>query len=303
MPTELFVVLTADCETAHCDLDPPALAMSGSGPADYAESERSIRGYAAVANGYGFPLTLFIHPEVAAAHPDLFLELERGGACLGLHVHPYKLLGERYSQDLGAYSAPAQSEMLSRCQERWATALGTKPLYFRAGYFSANDHTFRVLAELGFRGGGVSIPGRILPTHQSIWAGADPYPHRAHLDFRHLRGDSDFIEVPVAVDFGQPLERGAAGERGYAWPYVPAGYRHRETIQGILERIRADEPPVAAIVLDTHNDQEYSDPTHPSRRNLELILETTIAHARILGLHPRGATIQTVCDVVRDANA
>lgn len=298
MKGEVFLLLTADCEPARIDLTHHALKMSPSGPRDYAESERAIRGYAAVAKAHGFPLTLFVHPEVAVQHRELLLELEAGGACLGLHLHPYKFLNGEYREDLGAYSAATQYEILNAATRVWEDALGKRPLYFRAGYFSANDNTFRVLYELGFRGGSLSNPGRILPEHQSVWAGAEPYPHRAHFDFRQIKGNSNFAEVPIAVDYQQPLKMGAAGEKGYAWPYIPANYRHPDVIRGILERIRRDEPPIATIVLDTHNDQDYSDPAHPAKRNLELILDSVESLCAELGMPFKGATLEQICDLV-----
>lgn len=245
MEREILLLLTADCETAKLDLGPESIRMSGSGPADYVESESSIRGYAAVARAWGLPLTLFAHPEVAEHNRELLLELEAQGACLGLHLHPYKLVGSGYRHDLGAYSADEQRDMLEAAAGRWEAALGKRPRYFRAGYFSANDSTFRVLAGLGFRGGSISIPGRILPEHYSVWAGADPRPHQAHLDFRQRAGDSDFVEVPVAVDYCQPHLRGHAGDQGFAWPYIPADYDHRLTVQHLLERLIGEYPLVA----------------------------------------------------------
>ncbi len=299
MAQDIFFLMTADCETAKCDLTPYAIGMSGSGPADYAESARAIRGYAATARAWRMPLTLFVHPEVAAGNRDLLLELEAEGACLGLHVHPYKLVGEDYRLDLGAYAAETQRAMLRRACDRWEAALGQRPRYFRAGYFSANDATFRVLAELGFRGGSLSNPGRVLPAHHAVWAGAEPYPHRAHLDFRQIAGASDFVEVPVAVDYQQPHTRGHAGDQGFAWPYVPADYHHRLTIQHLVERFSADSAGCPAIVLDTHNDQNYADPTHPASVNLATILETAHAACAQMGRRLRGATLSDICDLVR----
>jgi hypothetical protein len=300
---EVLFLMTADCETAKMDLSPESIRMSGSGPADYAESERSIRGYAAVARAWGMPLTLFAHPEVAAHNRELLLELEAEGACLGLHLHPYKLVGAGYREDLGAYSLEQQRDMLATAVQRWEDALGKRPRYFRAGYFSANDSTFGALSELGFLGGSVSIPGRILPEHYSVWAGTEPYPHRAHLAFRQRAGDSDFVEAPVAVDYQQPHQRGAAGEQGFAWPYIPAAYDHRLTIQHLLERFQAEPARVGCIVLDTHNDQEYANPAHPARVNLDLILSTAHAYSAHLGMSLRGATVADACDLVRGAGA
>jgi peptidoglycan/xylan/chitin deacetylase (PgdA/CDA1 family) len=273
--------------------------MSRSGPRDYLESESSIRAYTSLARDRDFPTTIFAHPEVARNHRELLLELEGQGACLGLHLHPYKLGDGRYREDLGAYSASEQCGILQEAGEAWEEALGQRPLYFRPGYFSASDNTFRVLCELGFRGGSVSIPGRVLPAHASVWAGAKVYPHRAHLNFRHLAGCSGFLEVPVSVDFQRPMERGEAGERGYEWLYVPSiAYNHREVVRNILERFRRDLPKHPVLVLDTHNDQDYSDPEHPARKNLDAIFDSIERFCADMGLEPTGCTLATLCEMV-----
>jgi len=273
--------------------------MSGSGPRDYAESETAIRAYTTLAKECGFPCTIFAHPEVAVKHRDLLLELQSQGACLGLHLHPYKFGDGRYRKDLGAYSALEQRKILREAGEVWGKSLGQRPLYFRAGYFSASDSTFRVLRELGFRGGSLSIPGRVLPDHASVWAGAEPYPHRAHLNFRQPRGASDFVEVPVSVDFQRPVHIGEAGELGYEWLYIPSmRYNHREILRDILERFQTDLPRYPVIVTDTHNDQDYSNPRHPARLNLDTVLDSIESFCANMGLQPTGCTLDTLCDLV-----
>ena len=295
----VYVLLSMDCEPAKIDVTPYALTLSGSGPANYAESERSIRGYVAIANDYGFPVTLFVHPEVAAAHPDLLLELQGGGACLGLHLHPYKLRGRDYKFDLGAYSADEQRQIVSEAMEAWERALGQKPRYFRGGVFSANDSTFQVLHELGFNGGSLSCPGRVLPEAYAIWAGAEPYPHQAHLNFRQTRGRSDFIEVPISVAFHRPMEQGDRGEQGYEWPYIPSGnYNHPEVIRDILQRFKADSARHGTIVTDTHNDMNYADPDHHASKKLRAILDSIDSLCVDMAMQPAGVTIETVRDMI-----
>lgn len=294
----VYVLLTMDCETARMDVTPYATRMSSSGPADYRESEQSIRGYVEAVAASGFPVTLFAHPEVALDNAALLLDLQDRGACLGLHLHPYKLKGEEYRYDLGAYSASGQREILQKAMAVWASALGQTPRYFRAGYFSGNDCTFGVLHELRFRGGSLSNPGRILPSHCSVWAGAEVYPHRAHFGFRHIRGGSDFINVPVSVAFVRPVAVGHAGEQGYEWPYIPHSYDHRKVIRDILERFRDDAPRFGTIVTDTHNDQDYTDPGHPARVNLDLILRSVREFCEEMEMQPVGVTLDTLCSLV-----
>ena len=108
-------------------MTPYAAQMSGSGPIDYRESERSIRGYVETAAAHGFPTTLFAHPEVALGNMELLLALEEQGACLGLHLHPYKLKGQKYRCDLGAYSASGDN---GQC---WTVSFGSS--FKSQGYF------------------------------------------------------------------------------------------------------------------------------------------------------------------------
>ena len=287
-----------DCETARTDVTPYAAQVSGSGPIDYRESERSIRGYVETAAAHGFPTTLFAHPEVALGNAELLLALEEQGACLGLHLHPYKLKGQKYRCELGAYSASEQREILHDAMPVWESALGKAPRYFRGGYFSANDSTYRVLHELGFWGGSLSNPGRVLPSHCSVWAGAEPYPHRAHFGFRQLRGNSDFVDVPVSGAFGRPVTRGHAGEQGYEWSYIPHTYDHREIIRDVLGRFAEEDPRFATIVTDTHNDQDYSNPEHPARQNLELIFRSIRDFCAEMDRQPVGITLDALCELV-----
>lgn len=295
----VFVVTSMDCEPARIDVSDHGWRMSGSGPADYQESARSIRGYAAIAGEVGFPLSLFVHPQVAAGHPELLLELESTGACLGLHLHPYKFTSVPYQHDLGYYSATDQRRMIDDAANAWRASLGRRPRYFRGGVFSANDCTFGVLEDLGFKGGSVSIPGRVLPGAYAVWAGAEPYPHRAHRNFRQVRGDSDFIEVPIAVATSRPTVKGDRGEQGFEWPYVPSKqYDHPAVIRSILARFRADGNPYPTIVLNTHNDMPYGDPEWYATKNLRTILNNIVSTCEDLGQEPVGATIEAVCEAV-----
>jgi hypothetical protein len=218
---DVSVILTMDCEPALFELSALAKQLSGSGPATYEQGERSIRGYVEAADNEGYPVTLFAHPEVARAQTDLLLELQSAGACLGMHLHPYKFDDRRYPRDLGGFDGDQQRALLCDATEVWSEALGQHPRYFRGGVFSANDDTFGVLADLGFEGGSLSCPGRVLPQAMAVWAGAELYPHRANLSFRQISGDSDFIEVPISVDTSRPMARGDRHEAGFEWPYIP----------------------------------------------------------------------------------
>jgi len=156
--------------------------------------------------------------------------------------------------------------------------------------------TFGVLEELGFIGGSVSIPGRVLPDHQSVWAGAPDYPHAAHPAFRLCSGSTGFVEVPVSVDHLRPVARGTAGEIGYEWPYLAAeGYDHRAIAGDIVRRFARDTPALAVFVTDVHNDQDMSEPDHLACRNLRTLFDEVLNQTRLLQIPAEGATIEEVC--------
>ena len=302
MTANVNVVLTLDCEPALFECSPLAIELSGSGPATHEAGERSIRGYVEAAAREGYPVTLFAHPEVAVAQPGLLLKLQDAGACLGMHLHPYKFDDVRYPRDLGAFTAEQQTELVSAASEVWSDALGQHPKFFRGGVFSANDATFGILVELGFEGGSLSCPGRILPEAMAVWAGAELYPHRANHCFRHIEGDSNFVEVPISVDTSRPMARGDRREVGFEWPYVPSRlYDHSAVARNVMARSIDDGAAFPTYVTNTHQDQDYADPEHPASVNLQTIFRTLRESALEFGVGLSGATISDICDRVRSS--
>ena len=304
MSNAVNVIFTMDCEPTLFECSPLAIELSGSGPATHEEGERSIRGYVEAAGREGYPVTLFAHPEVAVAQPGLLHELQAAGACLGMHLHPYKFDTVRYPRDLGSFTPDQQAELIAAASNVWSDALGQHPRFFRGGVFSANDATFGVLLELGFEGGSLSCPGRTLPEAMAIWAGAELYPHRANLSFRHIEGDSDFVEVPISVDTTRPMEKGDRREPGFEWPYVPSRlYDHRAVVRNVIARSIDDGTAFPTYVTNTHQDQDYSDPEHPSSVKLQTIFRSLRESASEQGIGLSGTTIADMCDRVRSAGA
>jgi len=296
---EIFLVATMDCEPVRADIPEELREISQSGPADRQASEQSIRGYVEICASYSLPVTLLLHPEVAACHTGLLLDYEKRGHCLGLHLHPYKLSTSRYRCDLGAYSAAEQHRMISQAAARWQETIGHHPLFFRAGYFSANDMTYGVLEDLGFIGGSVSIPGRVLPEHQSVWIGAVDFPHRANTAFRLSPGQSSFVEMPVSVDYRRPIRRGAAGEVGYEWPYIASlQYNFEAVVSDIVDRFLREKQRFPVFVMDVHNDQAFEDPDHPASRNLHTVLNTLFKLAEHHALSVKAVTLCEFCSMV-----
>jgi len=300
----ISIVMTMDCEptttTSHA---------AATGPRDWAQGERAVRGYLAIAREFGFPVTFFIHPETAIGQAEMWKELEAEGATLGLHMHPWKYSmwkhgGAKYFQHYGALSEHEQRDLLTEASNLWADAIGHRPLYFRPGTFSANDAIFRVLDDLGFAGGACSAPGRMMPEMRAIWTGAEPDPHRASAVFRQVKGDLDFVNMPQTMDFSKLLA-GRIGRRMYAdlrpdidwhgqygveWPVLA-----RNLVDQLLER----NPAVPVMGVLAHNHYEYLDNDQPVTNRLRVILAESVKACRDKGIEPVGRNIADIVKAVR----
>jgi len=289
---EIYVVVTMDCERPNTETH-----ISGSGPPDYERAEAWTRAYVEIANRYNFPVTFFIHPEMALAQTAMFDELESAGACLGLHVHPWRFGDGRYKAELGGLLEAQARAVLSEATALWQHALGKRPLYFRPGAISANDRTYQILIDLGFRGGSVSMPGRVYPDIHAIWSGAVPDPHRAHPFFRQLEGNLEFANMPMSADMSKIIVKNGRWFHLDLRPdFVDADF---ETIaQNIVNQVKSRNPAVPVINMVTHNDHDFTDPNDPVGRNFERVLKAIIAACEAAEVRPLGTTIDKVCDLV-----
>jgi len=293
----LHVVVTMDCEKPN-----DSGIAAASGPASWSDSARFIEQYASTARLYGFPVSFFIHPEVARPHRDLFLELERAGASIdGLHLHPCKYDPVRHRQHLGHMDEASQRAIIARAMGDWSAGLGRRPHYFRPGTFSANDATFRVATDLGFIGGSLSVPGRIFPDIGAVWSGCPADPHLAHGEFRIWPGRLAFANMPLTVDFSETRRRGVRSWHPDLRPdqsYADV----RLQVARVVAQILARAPAIAVLNIVTHNDNDYGNADHPTRRNLEAILLSVREAAEQGGIACRGATINEICAMVFDLN-
>jgi peptidoglycan/xylan/chitin deacetylase (PgdA/CDA1 family) len=265
-----------------------------SGPNNYADSERFIRGFTGIASEFGYPVSFFVHPEAAVAHADQLLDLERDGATLGLHIHPYKLDPVRYRAHFGELSPEAQRAIVSEGLGVFKLALGRAPLYFRPGTFSANDSTFRILAELGFIGGSCSCPGRVFPELYAVWAGAPADPHRGHATFRNMPGSLEFANLPLSVDLSNIRDGKSNVQLWDLRPdYLQADYERIST--NIVAQVIERNPDVPMIMVVSHNDNDYTDPENRVAKNLRRSLTEVTRSCERAGLTPVGSTVAAVC--------
>ena len=288
---DLHVVITMDVEVPTSQSH-----ANASGPPDHASGAAWVQSYAGVAADHGLPVTYFVHPEVAVAQADLFGGLAAAGHCLGLHLHAWRF-DSRYRCEFGGLDAAETREMLETAGAMWIEALGEAPRYFRPGTMSANDATFRLLAEAGFRGGSLSLPGRVFPDKHAIWMGAPLDPHRAHSHFRAIEGALDFANLPVSVDTSALIEK--AGRR-FHYDLRPdfLDIDHAAMVARIVEQIAARDPDVACINILTHNDHDFADRDSQVTRNFMTTLKAIDDICAARGVERRGSTLADIADLV-----
>ncbi|MEX2534789.1 MAG: polysaccharide deacetylase family protein [Trueperaceae bacterium] len=289
---EIYIAISMDCERGRIFTHPNA-----SGPEDFVASEGYVRAYFDLAGAYGFPVSFFLHPEVAEEQSELFLDLESKGGCLGLHLHPWKFGDRKYQAHLGGLSEEDQRAVISEAAALWQRSIGRRPEYFRPGTFSANDATFRVLVDLGFRGGSISAPGRVYEDLNSIWTGAVKDPHRANPIFRQRRGTLDFANIPLTHDYSTlENKNGRLFHRDLRPDYEDADYH--KIASNIVEQIMEREPEIPMITMVTHNDHDYTDPNDRVRKNYDIVLEEISSACERAGLRTVGTTIDKICDMI-----
>jgi len=289
----VFVAFTMDCERIR-RYSPPG------GPESWELSERAIMGFVHVLEDNGFSGTFFIVPETAMRHRDLWLELKERGFELALHYHPQSFRNGEWRDYLGGYSYEEQKVQLSEAIKDWSRALGMRPESFRPGNFSANDHTFRVLYDLGFRQGSVSSPERNLPEYKAVWIGANPYPHHVSPTNRLIEGKLDFFEIPATVDRDKRVWNGKnALELRVEMAELDD---HKETVDKWLRHLAENDIPIKHVVALTHNVFDYSDRMNEMRKRLEGIINYVYRFSDVYGLNVIPSTIKQIHMAVHEKN-
>ena len=255
MKTDIHVCWTIDCEATQKAVNDVGLGI------------RAIRGFADLISEAKLQATLFVLPGDAAAYPGLLGELDGQGFQIGLHYHPQE---EGYGDFCGAYTAEAQRQMYDDAIKKFADAVGFAPKTFRTGSFSANDATFSVTAELGFRSCSLSCPGRNMTQLRSNWANSPQHVHFANPANRLLEGGLDLVEVPVTTDPNSMLWSGEHPQDLRVELFDAKNQRYM--IDKMLAREKARPQPVKAIVALTHNIFEYDNPADFRRQTIEQMI-------------------------------
>lgn len=280
---EFKLIVRADCEATQHAINDAALG------------ERSARGLAEIAVAEGLRTALLVIPTDLEASPAFYRELDREGHEIGLHVHP---ADQGYEEFLGVYGPDDQRRIVGEAADRFSQVMGRRPASVCIGYGSANDHTYPVFVELGFRHGHISIPSRVLPECASVWAGAPLDMHYAHPHNRLLPGWLDFVEVPQTLD---PESRmwGGRHPQDLRVELVDAK-NHWYTIAKAVDRQVRENTPVMYIHIVTHNIFEFGKEGDFRRETVRKM----IGHAKKIvadrGGAVRGATLADCAREFRD---
>ncbi|MDP2983570.1 MAG: polysaccharide deacetylase family protein [Candidatus Latescibacter sp.] len=285
METKIFwMSWSIDCEATQHAVNDPALGARGAA------------GYADILDANGLKGNFFTLPGDLESNPALYRSIMARGHEIGLHLHPAE---EGYCEFAGVMGPEEQSEVTAKARDRWAQVMGMAPLSFCMGYASANDYTYAVLEELGFRYGQVSLPGRRIPETASVWQGAPLTIHYTHRFNRLLSGNMDFVEVPHTID-PESYMWGGKHPQDLRVELVDAK-NHWYTIQKAVLRQKDDEAvPVKIIRGVTHNTFDYTDPANFRRQTLLGMIESTRDILENAGCGMQPATLGEIVKTFRN---
>jgi len=293
MAAPLYTCFTMDVERI--------LAQSPTGgPESWDFARRSIRDYCSFLSERGFAVTMFIVPDAAVELADLLTEMRSLGHLCGMHFHPqswgdHYLRAEEYDY-LGGYGAHEQAEMLGQAKQQWEDALGFPCRAFRPGNFSANEHTFPVLASLGLTSGSVSQPGRYVPAFKACWRDASRAVHRANAANPLQAGDVDFVEVPATTDTSRTDHWSGVGDARFE------DWDASAILDAIADSLRWQQrecSPIRHLCLFTHDFVDYSPDQKGARRRLPVLATVVNGLPRLadeFGLTTQGATVSMVAE-------
>jgi len=276
---------TVDCESTQPGIEDPALGRN------------AISGVAEVLEAEGWRGTFFVIRTELEALADLLGETGEAGHELGIHTHP-DACGYR-SAYLGTYDEATQREIVEGTIDTFDEVLGVRPESCRPGFASANDATFPALAECGVRQTSASMPGRKMTKLAANWAGAPLFVHYANPYNRFLEGGLDLVEIPVSVDW-ETMIWGGLHPQDLRVEYTDAK-NHGFVIEKVMRRQVAEDLPVKALVILTHNLFRYSDKGNFRRETMKGMIETIQACGRELDEEPVGSTIADVARAYRAA--
>lgn len=180
--------------------------------------EEGLPGFVDFLESKQIPFDIFVSGEVAGALPRDLLRNLGDRVALGCHGldHVPGLAGY-----LNRRSLEEQKTEIATATELTTARFGSKPHYFRAPNFSANEQTLLALRDLGYRADSSVLPGRLVRKFR-VWTLLDqrdaplaPYYPDGNALVRP--GAFPLLEVPVTPSVkepGSPLGLGLLNDLG-----------------------------------------------------------------------------------------
>lgn len=282
MDKKFYCLFQIDCEATQHAINDAALG------------ERASRAFADILETQSMLGTFFVIPTDIEASGSSYIELKNRGHEIGLHIHPADM---GYEEFLGVYGYNKQKEILGMASDKFAQVMGYKPESICIGYAAANDYTFPVMTELGFRHGMLSIPTRVLPQCTSVWAGAPLDIHYANAYNRILPGNLDLVNVPLTIDSASRMW-GGAHPQDLRIELVDAK-NHWYTIKKEVDRKIINNSPIKYILSITHNIFDYSKEYDFRRETLIKVIQHAKNIINSAGYQMAGATMKQVAEDFR----
>lgn len=293
----LYFCYFVDCQTPT--------KPGGKPDGTWEEAELAVRGMAEIMAERDLihALGFCSEPEVARRQNVLFEEMDRIGAWQALHfqVRGYLPPGatEEYPRDrtLAEYGYDEQRAVIEIAKDDWEQSMGKRAEDFGACCAMANDHTFPILAELGFRQCYCSAPGRYNHAMGQVWWGAFPHSHHTSARSRLVCGELDLYEFPLNRTFppagvtpGDFRPEDLRAER--EWSFDEAMEIAEASVRDMIYR----EHPILYLHVPTHNTWDATDRAHPRRAAVETVIDVAYALAESLDLTLVPATLREMHD-------
>lgn len=292
---QLFFIYFMDCQTPQ--------KPGGAPDQTWEVAELAVRGlYELFAErGLEHCLGFCSEPEVARRQSALLLEMERNGCWQALHfqVRGYRPPGATEDYDwvrpMTWYDFEEQLTAITLAKDDWEQSMGMAADSFGACCAQANDFTFPILADLGFRQCYVTAPGRWNPSFEigHFWHGAFPHTRHCSSKSRLVPGELDLYEFPITRGLEQ-IPAGAPDTWTVTDCRAEAELSFEATMAiceaSVRDQMRRDHP-VLYLHNPTHNTWDVTDRSSGRRRAIETTIEVGYALAEKLELELTPATL------------
>ena len=283
---KLFFCYFMDCQTPQ--------KPGGGRDQTWEIAEQAVRGLAELfaERGLTDALGFCSEPEVAIRQSAMFREMAEAGFWQALHfqVRGYRPQGAAEDYDwerpLTDYDYDEQKAVIEIAKDEWEQALGMRAESFGACCAQANDYTFPILDELGFRQSYCSVPGRYDPKIGHYWWGAFPHSHHTSSKSRLVCGELGVYEFPIT----RSLTPHPGPEPG-TWRVADFRAESEMSFEQIADMAEASlddmlrcDHPLLYIHAPTHNTWDTGDRASPRRRTVEATIDAAYALAEKHGL-------------------